>query len=286
VRDDYDGDLRGLATRAGHDVTDATRLLQQFTGIGATGADILLREVQDAWTWVRPHFDARATGGGAGAGFARRRATEAGGAVAGWSNGFMRLLTNVGALAVVFTAGCAGPTVINSDETTAAQTSVVTAAPTTTRPSNAHLANAFDFAADVDGQTGYYFTSPSGRWECAIVPRVSAGCQNAQSTSSIGVAGAPDEVPGPDGEPTAPNAVLVDRTAEPRFAALAPPGYALEPGPATVLPFNRVLAVAGFRCNIQEATGISCRSEAGGKGFTFSTDGFTATYTDVPADAP
>ncbi|PRC45463.1 endonuclease, partial [Mycobacterium sp. ITM-2017-0098] len=61
VRDDYDGDLRGLATRAGGDVTEAKRLLQQFTGIGATGAAIFLREVQDVWTWVRPFFDTRAT---------------------------------------------------------------------------------------------------------------------------------------------------------------------------------------------------------------------------------
>lgn len=60
VRDDYDGDLRGLATRAGTDVATATRLLKEFKGIGDTGADIFLREVQDVWTWVRPHFDARA----------------------------------------------------------------------------------------------------------------------------------------------------------------------------------------------------------------------------------
>ena len=39
----------------------AKRLLEQFTGIGDTGADIFLREVQDVWTWVRPYFDNRAT---------------------------------------------------------------------------------------------------------------------------------------------------------------------------------------------------------------------------------
>lgn len=61
VRDDYRGDLRRLATRAGEDVGVAKRLLKEFTGIGDTGADIFLREVQDTWTWVRPYFDARAT---------------------------------------------------------------------------------------------------------------------------------------------------------------------------------------------------------------------------------
>ncbi len=37
-------------------------MLKQFKGIGDTGADIYLREVQDVWTWVRPYFDDRATG--------------------------------------------------------------------------------------------------------------------------------------------------------------------------------------------------------------------------------
>jgi endonuclease III len=61
VRVDYGGDLRTLATRADHDVAEAKRLLMGFKGIGETGADIFLREVQDVWTWARPHFDTRAT---------------------------------------------------------------------------------------------------------------------------------------------------------------------------------------------------------------------------------
>lgn len=56
----YGGDLRRLAERAGNDVTAATRLLKEFKGIGETGADIFLREVQDVWTWVRPYFDKKA----------------------------------------------------------------------------------------------------------------------------------------------------------------------------------------------------------------------------------
>jgi endonuclease III len=61
VRDQYGGDLRELARRSEHDVGAATRLLKQFKGIGDTGADIFLREVQDVWPWVRPYFDKRAT---------------------------------------------------------------------------------------------------------------------------------------------------------------------------------------------------------------------------------
>jgi endonuclease III len=60
VRDDYAGDLRGVAERSRHDVAAAKRILKEFKGIGDTGADIYLREVQDVWTWVRPHFDDRA----------------------------------------------------------------------------------------------------------------------------------------------------------------------------------------------------------------------------------
>lgn len=60
VRDEYSGDLRELAKRSRHDVAAAKRLLKQFKGIGDTGADIYLREVQDVWTWVRPYFDDRA----------------------------------------------------------------------------------------------------------------------------------------------------------------------------------------------------------------------------------
>ena len=62
VHDEYSGYLRRLARRSAHDVRAAKRMLKQFNGIGDTGADIFLREVQDVWTWVRPYFDARATG--------------------------------------------------------------------------------------------------------------------------------------------------------------------------------------------------------------------------------
>lgn len=62
VRDDYAGDLRRLAERSHHDPAEAKRMLKQFKGIGDTGADIYLREVQDVWTWVRPYFDDRTAG--------------------------------------------------------------------------------------------------------------------------------------------------------------------------------------------------------------------------------
>ena len=60
VRDDYGGDLRELAAAGKSEVAAVKRLLKQFKGIGDTGADIFLREVQDVWTWARPYFDRRA----------------------------------------------------------------------------------------------------------------------------------------------------------------------------------------------------------------------------------
>lgn len=62
VEDRYAGDLRKLADEADGDIGTAHKALQEFKGIGNTGADIFLREVQDVWTWVRPFFDERALG--------------------------------------------------------------------------------------------------------------------------------------------------------------------------------------------------------------------------------
>src|SRR5919198_3980315 len=56
----YHGDLRGLAGAAEHDPARLRRLLTEFPRIGRTGAEIFCREVQAAWSWLRPYFDRRA----------------------------------------------------------------------------------------------------------------------------------------------------------------------------------------------------------------------------------
>ncbi|WP_280430672.1 endonuclease [Nocardia brasiliensis] len=63
VLDKYGGDLRRLGEAAEQDRARAAQLLQEFQGIGPTGSDIFLREVQDVWTWARPYFDERAKQG-------------------------------------------------------------------------------------------------------------------------------------------------------------------------------------------------------------------------------
>lgn len=63
VLDRYGGDLRRLASEAEDDVARAASLLQDFNGIGPTGAAVFLREVQAVWPWVRPYLDDKARSG-------------------------------------------------------------------------------------------------------------------------------------------------------------------------------------------------------------------------------
>ena len=59
----YGGDLRRLREDAGRDPRREGKLLQEFKGIGEVGASIFLREVQAAWSEVRPYADERALRG-------------------------------------------------------------------------------------------------------------------------------------------------------------------------------------------------------------------------------
>jgi hypothetical protein len=199
------------------------------------------------------------------------------------SSGRLAAMLLAVATAALISAGCSDGTIVNTDDAPTPTPLAAPPAPSPSKvPSSKNLANAFDYAAQgPDGETGYYFTSPSKRWVCAIFPRKTAGCQSSTG-SAIPIEGAPTSVPGPQATDAAPNAITVDSTGDAQFASVDPPGYALVPGPATVLPFGEVLAVATFRCNVQEASGISCLSEKSGKGFTFSADGYTSQYTDLP----
>jgi hypothetical protein len=186
---------------------------------------------------------------------------------------------------VALCVGCSDPQIINTDDHPPAGQLPTT---TTVAPlSGTHLVNAFDYVSYPAAGTRYFFTTPSGRWACAIVPHVEAGCQPASGAQSgMGITGEPDTVTDVAGNPVPPNALVVERDADARFVALESPDFTPEDAaPAKVLPFNRTLAAAGFRCNVQES-GVSCMSEATGKGFTFSDDGVVPRYTDVPADAP
>jgi len=199
----------------------------------------------------------------------------------------VRILPTALAAVAMLAAGCSAGTVINTDESSAEAVPASTSAAPGPPPSNAHLANAFDYVAYPPGGTSYFFTSPSGSWACGIFPRVKVGCQSATNwPSGMGVTGEPDSVTDADGKSTTANALVIARAGAAQFVALEAPEFSLDPGPAKVLPFNKILAAAGFRCNVQEATGVSCLSEFSGEGFTFSRDGLVPRYTDVPPEAP
>lgn len=55
----YQGDLRRLHHSGG----DVRKLLREFPGLGPTGANIFLREVQGVWSDVRPYFDRKTLDG-------------------------------------------------------------------------------------------------------------------------------------------------------------------------------------------------------------------------------
>lgn len=59
VLDEWGGDLRRMRERADGDAAALKRQLQKVPGLGPTGADIFLREVQDVWTEYAPRFDAK-----------------------------------------------------------------------------------------------------------------------------------------------------------------------------------------------------------------------------------
>ncbi|MER6002049.1 endonuclease [Nonomuraea angiospora] len=70
--DRWKGDLRRLREEAGGDDRRIAALLTEFPGIGPTGADIFLREVQAVWPQVAPHLDQRVLEGAGKLGLPRQ----------------------------------------------------------------------------------------------------------------------------------------------------------------------------------------------------------------------
>ena len=59
----WNGDLRRLHAQAPGDPARLRALLDEFPGIGPTGADIFLREAQLVWPDVRPYLDRKVAAG-------------------------------------------------------------------------------------------------------------------------------------------------------------------------------------------------------------------------------
>ncbi len=147
------------------------------------------------------------------------------------------------------------------------------APPPATPPVDAEL-----FKATSDGAIGYFFISPSGKWRCAIRPWNEAGC-SAATGSDLPVAGAPMVASHYDQHPVAPNVIVVDDKSA-HFASHGDPHFWRYDQPARTLEYGQELSALGFSCNAQ-TSGISCRNDATGTGFTFSTEGYRFEYTPV-----
>ncbi|MGW5515729.1 hypothetical protein [Nocardia africana] len=186
-------------------------------------------------------------------------------------------------MGVVGCGGSAGETVgdgdavsdIRSVGTASAATSV--ALPGMAVPGPSH-ADARAYFANSGGIDGYYFTTPTGRWHCAIIvggdPHM-AGCQAATHTGAgIGVKGAPTVENHYSHKQVPPDTILIERGGEPRFAVLGQAVFRLAPDAAKVLPYNTSLSADGFTCTAREA-GVSCGDDVSRKAFTFSTEGFS-----------
>jgi hypothetical protein len=59
----WGGDLRRLRNEADGKVSELQHLLQEFPGVGPTGADIFLREAQGVWREAAPYLDRKALQG-------------------------------------------------------------------------------------------------------------------------------------------------------------------------------------------------------------------------------
>ncbi|AMO61205.1 Uncharacterised protein [Mycolicibacterium phlei] len=193
----------------------------------------------------------------------------------------MRAETVVPAVIVaLLAAGCSGERIVHTSDEPPPPLPTTTTPAAPPAPPREQLVDASGYVARPNGSAVYAFSSPSGRWVCTIVPRDRVGCQSASRGSGLGISGQPTAVPNAEGTPTAPNAIVVDHEGEPRFVALETPEFVVDDAPE--LPFGKVLVVAGFRCNVQEESGISCRSDRSGSGFTFAADGFEPRYTELP----
>lgn len=113
----------------------------------------------------------------------------------------------------------------------------------------------------VDG--GYFFISPSGKWRCGILPgKAEAGCMNGTDDIDLPISGVPQ----------GSNSILVDATG-PHLANVSPAPFRPSSSTPKVLEYGQTLAVQGFTFTTAES-GITCRRDSDGRGFTVSTDGY------------
>ncbi|CCQ15768.1 putative uncharacterized protein [Rhodococcus sp. AW25M09] len=155
-------------------------------------------------------------------------------------------------------------------------TTTTTTTTTTVSPASSAAAQAKpqDYAGKAPGW--YYFSSPSGKFECgiAVLDTSIAGCHGSLPDSAPKVAGI-----GASRTAVEPNAVQLIAGSPAKFQSLGDPKFHRFDGPAAALPYGEVLTVAGsgstngLQCSVDEQTGVTCTDQVG-HGFTVSTRGF------------
>lgn len=122
----------------------------------------------------------------------------------------------------------------------------------------------------------FYFTSPSGKFECAIVVTETsvAGCHGEFPRSAPQVAGS-----GAPESSVTPNTVEITAGSPARFLSSGDPRFHRFDGTAKELPYGRTLAVPGsgrsngLECRVEESSGVTCMDQVG-HGFTVSDKAF------------
>ncbi|WP_259468298.1 hypothetical protein [Rhodococcus sp. SBT000017] len=162
--------------------------------------------------------------------------------------------------------------------TSATPSTTATGTPTSTTPAPtspaAAQAKPQDYAGKAPGW--YYFSSPSGKFECGIAVLESsiAGCHGSLPDSAPEVPGS-----GTSGTAVKPNAVQLIAGSPAKFESLGDPKFHRFDGPAAALPYGEVLTVPGsgstngLQCSIDEQTGVTCSDQVG-HGFTVSDEDF------------
>ncbi|WP_230592452.1 hypothetical protein [Rhodococcoides fascians] len=162
----------------------------------------------------------------------------------------------------------------STPSSTPASTTPPTSTTATPTSSAAAQANSTDYAGKAPGW--YYFSSPSGKFECgiAVLNTSIAGCHGSLPDSAPKVPGS-----GASGTAVKPNAVQLIAGSPAKFESLGDPKFHRFDGPAAALPYGEVLTIPGsgstngLQCSIDEQAGVTCTDQVG-HGFTVSAEDF------------
>lgn len=162
----------------------------------------------------------------------------------------------------------------STPSSTPASTTPPTSSTATPTSSAASQANSTDYAGKAPGW--YYFSSPSGKFECgiAVLNTSIAGCHGSLPDSAPKVPGS-----GASGTAVKPNAVQLIAGSPAKFESLGDPKFHRFDGPAAALPYGEVLTIPGsgstngLQCSIDEQAGVTCTDQVG-HGFTVSAEDF------------